>query len=93
PQRRLYLADKVVGYRCVGSELRRYEYASLQATLPDPIPATASSAVLAADVAGCTFDYRRGTGTRAGLASLRLRLSLDGESVELIQQVHIDNAP
>lgn len=93
PQRRLYLADKVVGYRCVGGELRRYEYASLQSTLPDPIPSTASSAVLAADVAGCTFAYRRGTGTRAGLATLRLRLSVDGESVELIQQVHVDNAP
>ena len=93
PQRRLYLADKVVGYRCVGGELRRYEYAQLLATLPASIPATASSALLAADVAGCTFTYRRGTGTRAGLAGLRLRLTRGGESVELTQQVHIDNAP
>lgn len=93
PQRRVYLADSVVGYRCVGGELRRYQYTDLQSTLPASIPAAASSAVLAADVAGCTFGYRRGTGSRAGLASLRLRLSLGGESIELTQQVHIDNAP
>ncbi len=93
PQRRLYFADHVVGYRCVGGELRRYEYTDLLPALPASIPAGTDSAVLAADVAGCTFDYRRGTGSRAGLASLRLRLSLDGESVELTQQVHIDNAP
>lgn len=93
PQRRVYLADSVVGYRCVGGELRRYQYTELLAALPASIPATASSAVLAADVAGCSFTYRRGTGSRAGLASLRLRLSLGGESVELTQQVHIDNAP
>lgn len=93
PQRRVYLADSVVGYRCVGGELRRYQYADLLAALPASIPAAASSAVLAADVAGCTFSYRRGTGSRAGLASLRLRLSLGGESVELTEQVHIDNAP
>lgn len=93
PQRRIYLADTVVGFRCVGGELRRYQYTDLQSTLPAAIPAGASSAVLAADVAGCNFAYRRGTGTRAGLASLQLRLSLAGESVELTQQVHIDNAP
>jgi len=93
PQRRLYFANHVVGYRCVGGELHRYEYAQLLPTLPASIPASASSAVLAADVAGCTFDYRRGIGSRAGLSTLRLRLSLAGESVELTQQVHIDNAP
>ncbi|MNZ75210.1 hypothetical protein D3C78_936830 [compost metagenome] len=93
PQRRLYLADRVIGFRCVGGELRRYEYTDLLLALPASIPAGADSAVLAADVAGCTFDYRRGIGSRAGLSTLRLRLSLAGESVELTQQVHIDNAP
>ena len=93
PQKRAYFADRVVGYRCVGGELLRYEYAELQPSLPESIPAAASRAAQAGDVAGCTFAYRRGTGTRAGLATLRLRLSVDGESVELIQQVHVDNAP
>ncbi|SDS96452.1 PulJ/GspJ family protein [Pseudomonas oryzae] len=93
PQRRVYLADKVVGYRCVGGELRRYEYSQLLATLPASIPSGANSAAVAGDVAACGFAYRRGIGSRAGLASLRLRLSLGGESVELTEQVHIDNAP
>lgn len=93
PQKRAYFADRVVGYRCVGSELLRYEYTELLAGLPESIPAAASRAAQAGDVAGCTFAYRRGVGTRAGLATLRLRLSVDGESIELIQQVHVDNAP
>lgn len=93
PQKRAYFADRVVGYRCVGGELLRYEYTELLAGLPESIPAAAVSAVQAGDVAACSFAYQHGTGTRAGLATLRLRLSVDGESVELIQQVHVDNAP
>ena len=93
PQKRAYFADHVVGYRCVGGELLRYEYAELPSSLPASIPAAAVSAVQAGDVAACGFAYQHGTGTRAGLATLRLRLSVDGESVELIQQVHVDNAP
>ena len=93
PQKRAYFADHVVGYRCVGGELLRYEYAELPSSLPASIPAAAVSAVQAGDVAACGFAYQHGTGTRAGLATLRLRLSVDCESVELIQQVHVDNAP
>ena len=93
PMYRLYLADVVVGYRCSGGSLWRYEYSTLASTLPASIPATASSAKLAGDLAACSLDYRRGTGSRAGLASLSLQLRRSGETVQLLQQVHVDHVP
>ncbi len=64
-------------------------------------PLTAASfgiagAVLADKVSNCgvnTFLYNAGAGVRYGLVVIRLTISADGESVSLLQQAHVLNAP
>lgn len=87
PQRRIYFADRVVGYRCSGGLLLRYEHDQLQATLPAALPATGR---LQADrVESCNFGYS----SASGLATLRLNIGAAGESIRLAQQVQVNNAP
>ncbi len=89
PQRRFYLADQVVGYRCdlVSGQLLRF-------TRNARTPAySGSSALQASHVTGCSLTYQPGSTQRAALVNLRLQLTLEGESIELFQQVHVDNAP
>ncbi|MCM2319750.1 MAG: type II secretion system GspH family protein [Pseudomonas sp.] len=86
-QRRIYFADRVVGYRCSGGQLLRYEHDQLQATLPAALPATGR---LQADrVESCDFRYA----SASGLATLRLNIGAAGESIRLAQQVQVNNAP
>lgn len=89
PQRRFYLADQIVGYRCdlVSGQLLRF-------TRSARTPAySGSSALQASHVTGCSLTYQPGSTQRAALVNLRLQLTLEGESIELFQQVHVDNAP
>lgn len=86
-QRRIYFADRVVGYRCSGGQLLRYEHDQLQPTLPAALPATGR---LQADrVESCDFRYA----SASGLATLRLNIGAAGESIRLAQQAQVNNAP
>ncbi len=93
PQYRLYLAETVVGYRCQGSQLLRYSYNSLESTLPDSPPKGSNPQPLARSLSSCSFTYQPGSTQRAGLLSFGLGISKGGESLQLLQQVHVDNAP
>lgn len=93
PQRRVYFAESVVGYRCEGDHLVRYSYGDLLAVVPSSPPTGSNPRVLANSVRGCTFLYQPGTAVRAGLLSMVLELNQDGEALRLLQQVHVDNAP
>lgn len=95
PQRRFYLADQVIGYRCEpaaeGGQLARYTRTTLTATAPSTLPADAVR--VAPYVTGCQINYQPGTPQRPGLVTLSLTLTRDGESITLQQQVKVDNAP
>lgn len=92
PQHRLFLADKVVGYQCSGGRIVRGEFASLE--LPGAYDYSGATPVVDhVDCANSGFTYSPGTNTRSGLVTVRLTLSQDGESITLLQQVHVDNAP
>ncbi len=90
PQHRFYLADRVVGYRCAAGRIERKEFDSLQQTY-----SYANAAVLVdhVDCSRSRFEYVAGANTSSGLVTLQLTLSEQGESISLLQQVHIDNAP
>jgi MSHA biogenesis protein MshO len=91
PQRRFYLSDQIVGYRCTGGQLLRF---TRSARLPAFAGTNAAAeAVQATNVTACSMSYQPGSSQRAGLVTLRLQLTLEGESIELFQQVHVDNAP
>lgn len=95
PQRRFYLADQVIGYRCEpaaeGGQLARYTRTTLTATAPSTLPADAER--VAPYVTGCQINYQPGTPQRPGLVTLSLTLTREGESITLQQQVKVDNAP
>jgi len=95
PQRRLYLAETVVGYRCQGGQLLRYSYNQLLNAIPSTPPIGSNPQPLAVNVdcSATHFTYQTGSTQRAGLLSLTLRISQDGEGLQLLQQVHVDNAP
>jgi MSHA biogenesis protein MshO len=95
PQQRVYLARTVVGFRCQNGQLLRYTYNQLLSTLPAAPPSGSNPEPLAMNVdCGQTrFTYQAGSTARAGLLALMLHTTLDGESFQLLQQVHIDNAP
>lgn len=90
PQHRFFLADQVVGYRCANGRLWRGEFDSLAANYDYSAAATVVDQV---DCANSSFTYTPGTNIRSGLVTIRLTLSANGESISLLQQVHVDNAP
>ena len=93
PQHRLYLAETVVGYRCQGGQLLRYSYNSLESTLPGSPPSGSNPQPVARNVLSCNFTYQPGSTQRAGLLTLGLGISEADETLQLLQQVHVDNAP
>lgn len=86
PQKRFYLANEAVTYRCAGDELLRESSQKLDGS-------EAVQAVVVDSVNTCSFSYEPGTNTRNGLVTLRLSLTKGGETISLLQQVHVDNAP
>lgn len=79
--------------------LRRYGGYAIQAAQPTspsaaPLAGLSGSdnALLTNLVASCSFDHAV-TSERNGLLTLTLTLTSDGESVTLLQQVHLDNSP
>ncbi|HCS42067.1 MAG TPA: type II secretion system protein [Pseudomonas sp.] len=95
PQHRLYLASSVVGFRCQNGQLVRYSYNRLLPALPADPPADSNPEPMArhVDCGQTYFTYQAGSTQRSGLLSLVLRITLEGESFQLVQQVHVDNAP
>jgi MSHA biogenesis protein MshO len=98
PQRRFYLSDQIVGYRCALDAVTPQNGQLLRFTRNARQPAfvaanAATEAVQATHVTACSMSYQAGSSQRAGLVLLRLQLTLEGESIELFQQVHVDNAP
>ena len=80
--------------------LRRYGGYAIQGTQPTSAAAAPLStltgnnnALLASNVESCSFVYNAGSSARNGLLTLTLKLSSGGESVTLMQQVHLDNSP
>ena len=87
PQHRFYLVKEALSYRCDSSgKLWRGVSENLNGS-------SASESLVVDAVSGCSFSYDPGTSSRGGLVALRLTLTQDGETITLLQQVHVDNAP
>ncbi|MBS1139510.1 MAG: ral secretion pathway protein [Proteobacteria bacterium] len=108
PQNRFQIVGGPVTYECVpnlatpeaGTVIRRwcYDFQSAQPTsfaaLTTHAACTAvKSAVLVSNVAACSFNYTPAVMQRNGLIALRLRLTRNGESVELLHQIEVLNTP
>jgi MSHA biogenesis protein MshO len=95
PGKRFHVVQYAVTYECnpTTGQLRRYWNYGIVDPQPTP-PVTANNALLATDVAACTFSYdTTGSGLRTGVLTLTLRVERNNEMVRLFQQVHVSNAP
>ena len=99
PNNRFFVVDTPVSFVCDSSSGELLMYQDYNITPGQPLTAGlfgVAGAVLAdqvSDCSGSTFLYNAGAGVRYGLVVIRLTISADGESVSLLQQAHVLNAP
>ena len=86
PRQRVYLFDTVVTYECNGNELRRASGYGVDGS-------PGAGRLVAANVSRCNFAYDPGTATRRGLLTIELGLTRGGETVNLLDQAQVPNAP
>ena len=91
PYQRFFVVDEAITYSYQAGQLVRYSnYGILPSQLVSP---GGSTALVSRNVASCFFSYDPGTSQRAGLVTVALTLTESGESVSLVQQVHVVNTP
>lgn len=105
PGSRFQIVSTPVTYACAAGAggsgtLRRYAGYATQAVQPSSTAAAplaalggAGNALLSSNVAACSFTYGPGSSARIGLVTLTLTLSSGGESITLLHQVALSNAP
>jgi MSHA biogenesis protein MshO len=99
PEKRVYLVSGPVSYLCdiSAGTLTRYAGYSIQSTESTSaaalVGAGATSALVASNVATCNFTYFAGTAQRNALATLTVAITQSGESVQLLNEVQVVNAP
>ena len=101
PGKRFNVVQYAVTYACSPlatggtGELRRYWGYGIVDPQPTP-PAGGSNALLATNVAACSFTYANtGAAQRTGVVMLSLQIQESGsnDSIQLFQQVHVTNVP
>ena len=101
PRQRVYLVDTPVSFLCdtASGTLSRYDGYTITSNHADRdsaaelLAAGGTAAVTSDNMSACTFTFTPGTAQRAGLVTLSLTVTQDGESIVLLQQVHVDNVP
>ncbi|HUF74412.1 MAG TPA: type II secretion system protein [Gammaproteobacteria bacterium] len=101
PTQRVYLVDGPVSYVCdaVAGSLTRYtgytiaDDHSARDSGAELLAAGASASLVAGRITGCGFSYSSGTSERAGLVTIAIAVGEQGETISLLDQVHVDNAP
>ena len=91
PAKRFQVVDTPVSYVCSGAQMRRYSgYAILSG---QPVPPAVTGALIADKLSSCNFGYAAGPTEREALVTISLALTDSGETVTLVYQVHVNNAP
>lgn len=98
PQKRMYIVTTALTYWCdeASHSMTRYRNYALQSSQPTTTlqftALGASQAPIISKVASCTFTYQAGTAQQSALVTVQLRLEDAGESIEILHQIHVDNA-
>ncbi|MBA3997432.1 MAG: type II secretion system protein [Candidatus Accumulibacter sp.] len=96
PQSRFQIVDGPVSYVCDPNQKRLLRYSGYGFKVLQPVSAAdfgVAPAILTQDVAECSLAYAAAVLQRNGLVSMRLKLTRNGESVELLHQVDVMNSP
>lgn len=100
PARRFQIISGPVTFACVGTTLWRYSGYARQAAQPaniafPPLSTAASKTRLATHIncADSSFDYNPGLTQRLDMAVMSLTITNGSDSLRLLHQVHVQNAP
>lgn len=93
PFQRFFIVDGPVSYVCNMSDNTLTRYSGYSIAVNQSASPGGTPALMANNVSACNFTYQPGTSQRAGLVTLRLQITEDGESVTLLHQIHVENAP
>jgi MSHA biogenesis protein MshO len=99
PGKRVYLVSGPVSYLCDtgAGTLTRYSGYTIASTQPTSAAAMsaagATTALVAANIASCQFTLTSGTAERNALATLTLKITQNSQSVQLLNEVQVVNAP
>ena len=101
PRQRMFLVDTPVTYLCdpVSETLTRYVGYAIAAdqttrdSAGELVGAGATATLMADRLAACGFSYAPGTAERAGLVTVSIAVAEQGETVSLLEQIHVDNVP
>jgi MSHA biogenesis protein MshO len=99
PEKRVYLVSGPVSYLCDTSAGTLTRYSGYAIRSAEPIAAAAfsgagtTSALVASNVTSCNFAYTPGTAQRNALTTLEIQITQSGESVQLVNEVQVVNAP
>lgn len=96
PQNRFQIVGTPVTYECnlaLGQVIRHSGYGFQPAVASAPWALGGTSAVLVGDMTDCDFSYLPAVLQRNGLVVLSLTLARNGEMVQLLHQVDIQNTP
>ncbi len=101
PRQRVYLVDTPVTFLCdtATGNLTRYAGYTIATNQADRdsdaelLAAGAAAALLSDNLSSCGFTFTPGTAQRAGLVTMSLNVAQAGETIVLLQQVHVDNVP
>ena len=91
PARRFQIVDTPVSYVCSGTQMRRYSGYAIAST--QPVPPAGSGALITDKLSTCSFTNATGVSQREALVTLSLALTDGVETVSLLYQVHVNNAP
>lgn len=98
PQKRMYVVTTALAYRCdtAARVITRYRNYGIQTS--QPVTAAqftalgATSGRVASRVSACSFSYQTGAAQQSALVTIHLTLEDAGESIDLLHQIHVDNA-
>lgn len=101
PAQRIFLLDGPLSYLCdlAAGTLTRYSGYSINAnqsnrdSAAELISAGAAYTLIADQISSCSIAYAPGTSQRASLVTLRISVADAGETISLLHQVHVNNAP
>lgn len=96
PSNRFQVVTGAVTYECNPTLQQIRRHAGYAIALAQPTPPGGTPALLVDGVTACGFTYDNAATNatlRTGVVSMSLRLTQAAESVNLVQQVHVDNVP
>jgi len=93
PGQRFDLVNGPVSFFCAAGQVTRCTGYAIQAAQPTSCPGGGASSLLVDRVSGCGFSYDPGSSTRAGVVTLRLGLTEEGETISLLSQAQVLNVP